>query len=280
MTKEYELGLYEKALPNYLSIKEKLKIIQKLNFDYMELSIDETDEKLNRLDDLNLQKEIKKSLEKSKIYIKSICLSALRKYPYGSKEFDVRQKGITITKKAIDLAVYLGVRFIQLAGYDVYYEKSDDETKENFLKGLNEVTLYAAKRGVILAFETMENDFMNSITKARKYVDMISSPYLMIYPDLGNLNNNYLKNGSSLLVELANHYSKVVAFHLKDTVQNVYRNLVIGEGIVDFSKSIKVLLDYHVRSFVIEMWHLDDSYLENIKKAKKTIDSIFKKLIA
>ncbi len=46
----YELGLYEKAMPGYLSMAEKLRAAKKAGYDYVELSIDETDEKLHRLD--------------------------------------------------------------------------------------------------------------------------------------------------------------------------------------------------------------------------------------
>lgn len=46
----YEIGLYEKAMPNDLSLPDKLETARELGYDYLELSIDETDEKLQRLD--------------------------------------------------------------------------------------------------------------------------------------------------------------------------------------------------------------------------------------
>ena len=48
--KEYYLGLYEKSMPNTLSWEEKLKVVKEAGFDYLEMSIDETEEKLARLD--------------------------------------------------------------------------------------------------------------------------------------------------------------------------------------------------------------------------------------
>ena len=50
-------------------------------FDYLEMSIDETEEKLARLD--QPVDEIKKAIEKTGVPIKSICLSGHRKYPLG-----------------------------------------------------------------------------------------------------------------------------------------------------------------------------------------------------
>ena len=46
----YRLGLYEKAMPDELSLEEKLLLAKKIGFDYVEISIDETEEKISRLD--------------------------------------------------------------------------------------------------------------------------------------------------------------------------------------------------------------------------------------
>ncbi len=47
---EFCLGLYEKSMPDTLSLEEKLIAAKREGFDYLELSIDESDEKLARLD--------------------------------------------------------------------------------------------------------------------------------------------------------------------------------------------------------------------------------------
>ena len=44
--RNYSLGLYEKALPAALSYREKLLTAAECGFDFIELSIDESDEKL------------------------------------------------------------------------------------------------------------------------------------------------------------------------------------------------------------------------------------------
>lgn len=45
-----QIGLYEKALPNSLTLNEKLVLAKDIGFDFFEISIDESDEKLARLD--------------------------------------------------------------------------------------------------------------------------------------------------------------------------------------------------------------------------------------
>ena len=50
MLGEHLLGLYEKALPPSLTWAERLCTAKKLGFDFVEISIDEADERLARLD--------------------------------------------------------------------------------------------------------------------------------------------------------------------------------------------------------------------------------------
>lgn len=47
--KKYTLGLYEKAIKLDLTWEEKLTCAKESGFDFVEISIDETDEKLKRL---------------------------------------------------------------------------------------------------------------------------------------------------------------------------------------------------------------------------------------
>ena len=47
--KAYTLGLYEKAMPKTLTWKEKLEVARAAGYDFVEISIDETDENLRDL---------------------------------------------------------------------------------------------------------------------------------------------------------------------------------------------------------------------------------------
>ena len=44
----HRVGLYEKALPNELSWEDKLKQTKELGFDFLEISVDESDERRSR----------------------------------------------------------------------------------------------------------------------------------------------------------------------------------------------------------------------------------------
>ncbi|MDR1917212.1 MAG: L-ribulose-5-phosphate 3-epimerase [Synergistaceae bacterium] len=163
----YSLGLYEKAMPTALSWGEKLESAYRSGFDFLEISIDETDEKLSRLEwGENEFRELEDAMRASGCYVRSLCLSGHRRFPLGSKDKAKRTRSLDIMEHAVEFAWRLGIRVIQLAGYDEYYEEGDDETSRLFGDGLEICAEMAARRGVLLAFETMETPFMDTVAKA------------------------------------------------------------------------------------------------------------------
>ena len=50
LSKQVPLGIYEKALPGGECWLERLQLAKELGFDFVEMSVDETDARLARLD--------------------------------------------------------------------------------------------------------------------------------------------------------------------------------------------------------------------------------------
>lgn len=265
------LGIYEKAMPVSLSIPEKLKYAKQLGFNFIEMSIDESDQRLARLTwSKDYIHKINETQLYEDIYVQSICLSGHRRYPLGSSDENIRNKALEIMFQAIDLAQKIGVRVIQLAGYDVYYETKSQLTAQNFKESLNVALDYAAKKQVILALEIMDDTFLNSISKYIELKQAVSNhPYLKVYPDVGNLSawpRNNVPN------ELAKGINDTVAIHLKDTLpvtadfKGKFKDVPFGEGEVDFVEVFQTLqrLKYN-GPFLIEMWS------ENLTDPKEVI---------
>ena len=273
MEKDYTLGLYEKAMPASLSYAEKLLTAKECGFDFVELSVDETDEKLARLDYThNERQELVRTMFDTGLFFRSICLSGHRKYPLGSADAKTRERGMDIMKKAVDLAGDLGIRIIQLAGYDVYYEDGSEATRAHFLENLIKAVEYAAKAGVLLGFETMETEFMDTVGKAMAYVRAVDSPYLGVYPDLGNLTNAACKYGASVIDDIDSGKGHIVAMHLKETVPGKYREIPFGTGHVDFAAGVQKARELGVRRFVAEMWYTGSADWKNdVKAANKML---------
>ena len=249
------MGLYEKAMPSTLSWGEKLALVKELGFDYLEMSIDESDEKIKRLSDAQLLKEVRKAMQDTGITIGSICLSALRRYALGSENENLRRIGVQIALQAMNLATCLGIRMIQLPGYDVYYEESNEQTKAYFLRNLMTICDAAAAKGILLGFETMETPFMDTIEKAMKYVSQIRSPYLQLYPDVGNLSNAMRLYEQDILCDIEKGSGHMLALHLKETRRGYYRNLNYGEGDCDFETILHAAMKQHIHRYVCELWY-------------------------
>lgn len=269
MTDTYRLGLYEKSMPNSLSLKEKLMAAKQAGFDYMELSIDESDEKLARLNWTASEiKQLTDAVYETGIPIHSICLSGHRKYPMGHPDADIRRHSMEIMEKTILLANRLSVRLIQIAGYDVYYEASSDNTRWWFEQNLERAVLSAAKYGVTLAFETMETPFMNTVAKALGEVKRINNPWLQIYPDIGNLTCAAKAQEGNVEADMELGCGHISAVHLKETRPGEFREVPFGCGHVDFTGCACTAMRLGVRAFVGEFWYTgSDAWEHDISNA-------------
>lgn len=253
---EYTLALYEKSMPAGMEWQEMLAAGREAGFDQLEISIDESDARLARLSWSNAERlRLLMAEMETDMPIRTMCLSGHRKYPLGSHDPDVRARGLEIMHEAIRLAGDLGIRIIQLAGYDVYYEQGDIQTRRLFLENLKQCVDSAARHGVLLGFETMETPFMDTISKGMLYVKNINSPYLGMYPDLGNLTNACELYGLDVLDEIRLGRDTLLAMHLKETVPGKYRDMDFGNGRVDFVKGIEEALRCGVKMFTAEFWH-------------------------
>ncbi len=252
------IGLYEKALPAELSWPGKLQAAAEAGYDFVEMSVDETDARLARLDwSRQERKDLYHAVMDSGVRILSMCLSGHRRFPFGSRDAATRDTARAIMRKALDLALDLGIRNIQLAGYDVYYEAHDAGTEARFLEGMQWATDQAAPRQVMLSMEIMDTPFMNSISKWKWWEMQVRSPWFTVYPDIGNLtawNNDVAK-------ELEIGLDRISALHLKETRRvkldnpGQFRDLLFGQGEVDFPMVFQTLRRLGYRgSFVLEMW--------------------------
>lgn len=265
----YLLGLYEKSMPGNLTWAEKLQAAKNAGFDYVEMSIDETDAKLSRLDmPQHNWDDIAAAVRAVGIPFGSICLSGHRKYPFGCPDPEKQKRSLNIMQKAVNFAAYLGIRTIQLAGYDVYYEEGSEKTRADFFTNLKKATLMAAKAGVQLGFETMETPFMDNVKKSMEYVKKVDSPYLGVYPDSGNITNAALIYHEDVVKDLLLGAGHIVAVHLKETVPGKYREIPYGTGHVDFDKIIETSWSLGVRRYVTEFWYKEGTdWQAELKKA-------------
>lgn len=260
------IGINEKVMPSDLSWEKRLYAAHKAGYDFLEVSIDETDERLSRLDwSPGTKNQLKEYMAYYGVPILSMSLTGYSKYPIGSADKEINIKAMEIMKKAVQFSVDIGIRTVKLAGYDVCYEKSTEETKRRFHENLAKSAEIASRYGVMLALEPPDTDFMYSFSKAIAEVESIDSPWLQIYPDTGSITAGGLEQTSEI-EKVKNH---IIGFNIKNAKPNIMNKVPCGKGLVDFAGAFRTMKKMNFQGpFVIEMYNEEDKFLDIIKEAR------------
>jgi L-ribulose-5-phosphate 3-epimerase len=246
------IGIYEKALPSDLTWEERLERAAQAGYDFVEMSIDESEPRLARLNwTAGERAALRHAIANSGVKVLTMGVSGHRKYPLGSASDETRKTGLEILSRSIGLASDLGVRIIQLMGYDVFYEESSDRTRDRFVESLRTGAEWAGSAGIMLGLENVDLVFINSIDKAMRTIQQINSPWLNVYPDMGNL----VAAGYEPLSQFNLAIGHIVGVHVKDARPGEVRGVPFKAGVVPFDKIFQLLseLGFH-GPLVVEMW--------------------------
>ena len=94
MRKAYSLGLYEKAMPE-LSWPEKLAAAKEAGYDFVEISIDASEEKIGRVFMPHAERRaLAELLGESGMPLRTMNVSALTRYALGDEDDAVRDRGL------------------------------------------------------------------------------------------------------------------------------------------------------------------------------------------
>lgn len=281
MLGNHKLGLYEKALDPKDDWRVRFEKIKTMGFDFIEICIDEQDERIERLywNDVKIESLRRMSFEAG-IPIMSMCLSAHRRYAFGSEDPNKQRKAYEVMELAIKFCAQAGIRLIQLAGYDVYYEPTTAKSRENFLNGLRWAVKKAAQYEVMLGMEIMDTDFMNSIFRFKWYEQEINSPWFRVYPDIGNLT----AWGNDIQNELREGIGSIVSIHVKETLPvtkdfpGKFKGVPFGQGTVDFEECFRVLEELqYTGPYMIEMWYDNGTNdVDVVSEAKSFIEEKYR----
>jgi L-ribulose-5-phosphate 3-epimerase len=251
----FRWGIYEKALPPGASWPAMLSAAASAGYQFVEISIDESDERLARLEWPSAERRaFHEALAAGPASVDTMCLSGHRRFALGSASKPQREKALTIMRRAIDFAAEFGIRIVQVAGYDVHYEPSSDTTRALYTDALLRSTEWARRSCVMLALENVECPVVDSIEKAMGFVRAADTPWFQVYPDVGNL-TAMEKNVERELLLGGRH---LVGLHLKDARIHEFRRVPFGEGLVDFDAAFKTLKRTGFRGpLMVEMWNED-----------------------
>jgi L-ribulose-5-phosphate 3-epimerase len=267
------VGVYEKAFPAEYTWEQILTSAKKAGYDFVEMSIDESSERLDRLHWSHSDRAaLRQAIFNIEIPIWGMGVSAHRKFPLGSASPDLRSKGLDILYQSIELAADLGVKVIQIMGYDAFYEPSNADTQARYLEGLRTGINWSSAAGVVLALENGDSELVDSVEKAMRFVKKLNSPWFQVYPDIGNMT----AAGYNPLEQLPLTEGHLVGVHVKDTRPGELRGVPLGQGIVQFEDTFRLLASIGFSGpLVMEMWaNLDPAGdpIGSATRARATLD--------
>ena len=269
LTDGVTLGIYEKALVgNPLATDDDwrrfLNQVPEAGFSFVDLSVDESEERMARLGwDQRRRRMVRHCAEAAETAIGGVCLSVHRRIGPGSADPAVRQRAREVMGEGLQLCHDLGAPVLQVAGYYCYYEQMNDHAEQWYTDLLLDAVPMAARLGVVMGIENVDGTDVTSIRKAMEFVKLADSPYLQVYPDLGNIAEQQL----DAVTELKAGRGHMVAIHVKDVRPGEPRRVPMGEGTVDWDESFAVLAEQGWRGrMMIEMWN-DDAPDSNTRSA-------------
>ena len=270
------LGIYEKALQP-TSFDQMFAKTAQCGFDCFEMSLDGTQEKLARLDWTHEQiEQVRQASLRNGVKLLTTCLSGHKRFPLGSSDPSILRHGMEIMQKAIDLCGELGIRVIQVSGFDVYdQEPRTAQTRARFVESLRQCVQMAERACVMLAIEPVEGNLL-TVRDTLTVVNSIASPWLQIYPDPANI----CSLGVEPVQDIACGKGHIVAVHLRDSLLHRYdATIPFGTGNLDFEGVIRKLDELSFTGpMIVEMWNTGQpGDLEMITQARAYLEYIIRK---
>lgn len=270
-------GIYEKALkPQPFGMM--FQDAKSAGYDAFELSIDSTDYRLKRLDWTKEETmQVYKAALNEEVSLLTMCLSGHKRFPLGSSDKVTVDTGMKIMERAIRLAGRLGIRIIQLSGFDVCgQEERTKETQKRYIDNLYQAVRMAERSCVTLAIEPVEGNLL-AVRDTMEVVKQIDSLFLQVYPDVANINSL----GIDPIEDLSYGEGHIAAIHMRESLPNIYdATIPFGTGYLDFDGVFRKLEEMnYCGPLVVEMWNEErPDYMEYIKQAREYMEEHIRKV--
>lgn len=264
-------GIHYWALPQALSLREKMRFAKRMGFDGLELVILETGDL--RLDSKEDELEaIRCAAQEEGVEIIALSNSLNWKCSLTSEVDKVREKAKNMLIRQLQIAAALKVEIIlalpgfvsmnfitndlhpsvsthdgmnyhpgqEVIHYEIAYQRS--------LAAFREIAPVAEQMGIMIGIENIWNQFMLSPIEMRSFIDEIGSEYIQSYFDVGNvLPFGHPEQWIRILG------SRIKRVHVKDFVRGSsslkgFVNLLSGD--VDFTEVMKALCEVGYDSWI------------------------------
>jgi len=237
-------GLNFLSFPRDFGFRDCCRIARELGFDGVEPRLAEAGEFGIGTPDAELEK-LAKGVD---IDIHSMACGLYGTFPLSSQDDAVRQRGIEIAARHIEIAALLGAETVLIVPGRVKGNGSRDAARtpydrayENALRSFAEIARSAEKHKVHVGIENVWNMFLLSPLEMRAFIDAIGSDYIGAYVDVGNVVvTGYPEDWIRILGP------RIKKIHIKDfkrSVGNIGGFCSLGEGDVDWPAVMSALTD-------------------------------------
>lgn len=270
-------GIYEKAVRPQ-SFEDMFRDARKAGYQSFELSIDASNGRLKRLFwGKKEAAEVWQAALRQDMKILTMCLSGHKRFPLGSSDPEITSAGMKIMEKALELGGRLGIRIIQLSGFDVYdQEERTEETRKRYVDNVFRASRMAERACVMLAIEPVEGNLL-AVRDTMEVVRKIDSHCLQIYSDVANINSL----GIDPIQELPCGKGHIAAVHMRDSLPGIYdATIPFGSGYLDFDGVFRKLDEIgFCGPLVVEMWNTERTeYMEWIRQAREYMETHIRKV--
>jgi L-ribulose-5-phosphate 3-epimerase len=123
----------------------------------------------------------------------------------------------------------------------------------------------------MLGLENLDTPFVENLSKGLKIIDEINSPWLQLYPDVGNLAAaGYYPPEELLLAK-----NQLLGIHVKDALPKIIRGVPFGQGIVPFRETFRVLAEIGFWGLLgVEIWgdrHAGEDPIASVAAVRKLL---------
>jgi L-ribulose-5-phosphate 3-epimerase len=126
----------------------------------------------------------------------------------------------------------------------------------------------------MLGLENMDTPFVENLSTALSIIREIDSPWLRLYPDMGNLS----AAGYYSPDELTLAKGQVLGIHVKDTLPRVFRGVPFEKGIVPFRETFQALVQIGFWGLLgVEIWgsmHAGEDPVASVAAARRFVDGL------
>lgn len=209
------LSLFPKETP----FEERLRLAAQAGCDGVEVNIEGDGEPRLDAKDKELE-EIKRRAAGLGLEIPSVHCGLHWRYTLTDPDPAVRQKGIDVLGRSLEIGAALGARLLLVVPGLVQQDVAYDDAYRRALDGVRALAEKAAATGVAIGVENVWNKFLLSPLEMRRFIEEVESPWVGAYFDVGNI----------LAYGFPHHWIKILgglikAVHVKD-----YRLDVPGLG--------------------------------------------------